>query len=72
MLSALLSASGWVINPHYSLRTKLTVPHQDAIPASAPTSEEMLYSLMKKEPEFQILGRTSLRVDLASVDLGDQ
>ena len=36
MVSALLSASGWVINPHISLRTKLTVLHQDATPNSAP------------------------------------
>jgi hypothetical protein len=35
MVSALLSASGWVINPHISRRTKLTVLHQDATPFSA-------------------------------------
>jgi len=36
MVSALWSASGWVINPHNSLRTKLNVLHQDATPNSAP------------------------------------
>ena len=41
MVSALLSASGRVINPHISLRTKLTVLHQDAIPIQRPFLTEV-------------------------------
>ena len=36
MVSALWSASVRVINPHISLRTKLTVLHQDATPIQRP------------------------------------
>jgi hypothetical protein len=41
MVSALWSASGWVINPHNSLRTKLTVLHQDATPIQRPFLTEV-------------------------------
>ena len=41
MVSALWSASGWVINPHISLRTKLTVLHQDATPIQRPFLTEV-------------------------------